>query len=644
MSNYTIKTGNENISNVKELALILTLRYNSVYHPAQDACANFFLSAALLPAGEFLGWQLSFDKEVRASHFAFSSAGTEVTAKDFNWLFKDCSLVEPEPTKSFGDFGGEGRWLYALVDRPESGATNQSWIDEENLSKVTDSSEELFKMMAESGAVMRIIAESKGKGTLAHGEMLFSFPEKISLRMRSALSLAFPDTIVKELDEKRDADGQLRLGYAAVCLGGLLQGLQNKSHDALCETDDYDLEADFLEEEDDSLCEDFDDDCFLGVDIEGSCYDDDEAGDAGEDDGDSGFEDADALEDMSIDELELPVRAYNCLRRAGVSTVGELCKMTDEELTKVRNLGKKSIEDIKKKLSGLPLTPVAACLIPPDYSAMLEELIGLSDVKEQVRKIKALARMKCDLKKRGVTSVPVVLNMEFVGNPGTAKTTVARILAGIFHEIGLLPGNEIVEVGRSDLVGKYVGHTADKVKSIFQNARGKVLFIDEAYSLVEAWEGSFGDEAINTIVQEMENHREDTIVIFAGYPDKMEKLFSRNPGLKSRVPFKISFQDYSADEMVEIAEREARRRGFEIEPQARESVRKICGEAAKRSEEGNGRFCRNLVENAVLGYALRVYGNDGEAGDEAFSLAASDFTLPEVVQNTKKGVSIGFRA
>ena len=152
--------------------------------------------------------------------------------------------------------------------------------------------------------------------------------------------------------------------------------------------------------------------------------------------------------------------------------------------------------------------------------------------------------------------------------------------------------------------------------------------------------GSFGDEAINTIVQEMENCREDTVVIFAGYPDKMGEFVARNPGLKSRIPFVLRFKDYSADEMVRITEIETRKRGFKISPEAKSKIKEICGGACGNITLGNGRFCRNLVEDALLNYASRTYGNGCEEMDGGFLLSDEDFSVDS--GNDEQRMAYGF--
>lgn len=345
---------------------------------------------------------------------------------------------------------------------------------------------------------------------------------------------------------------------------------------------------------------------------------------------------------IPLEALHLSVRAFNCLKRAGFRTVDQLCKLTDNDFAKIRNLGKKCTEEVKGLLVEGGYMPAPPPEEPAaDYEGQLAALIGLENVKTQVRKITALAKMKQDMAARGMDPLSVVLNMEFVGNPGTAKTTVARILAGIFRRLGLLESHQPVEVGRADLVGKYVGHTAEQVRSVFARAKGRLLFIDEAYALAEHNRGQFGDEAINTIVQEMENHRADTIVIFAGYPKEMAAFFARNPGLRSRVPFQIPFADYSPEEMARIAQLEAQKRGFSLGPAAREKAAAICAAAAAQPQAGNGRFCRNLVEEAILSYAARVYGRE-EGGQKDFVLAAEDFTAPSLLQTPKKPAVLGF--
>lgn len=278
----------------------------------------------------------------------------------------------------------------------------------------------------------------------------------------------------------------------------------------------------------------------------------------------------------------------------------------------------------------------------------LHELIGLEEVKTHVNKIIAFAKLKKEMKEKNVGNQSMVLNMEFTGNPGTAKTTVARILGEEFYDIGLTSRREVVEIGRADLVAEYTGQTAVKTKKIFEKARGGILFIDEAYSLVED-NHSFGDEAITTIVQEMENNRDDIIVIFAGYPEEMEDFFKTNPGLRSRVPFKINFADYSIEDMLKIVKYEADKRGFNISPSAETKILSICESALEYSENGNGRFCRNLVENAILEFAERVYGasscldteKEGDGYENRYMLLAKDFILPRTIVNEKR-IKLGF--
>ena len=276
----------------------------------------------------------------------------------------------------------------------------------------------------------------------------------------------------------------------------------------------------------------------------------------------------------------------------------------------------------------------------------LEKLIGLANVKEQVKKIAAFARMKNDMAKKG-KNLSLALNMEFLGNPGTAKTTVARILAGIFYEIGLTEKRELLEVGRADLVGKYVGQTAVKVKEVFSRAEGRVLFIDEAYSLCDNERGSYGDEAISTLVQEMENNRDNTFVIFAGYPKKMKELFEVNPGLRSRVPFTLNFNDYDADEMLQISRFEAKEKGFELDEAAEKKLLEMLQTAVNKQKKeketaGNGRYCRNLVENAILSFALRKYGTGNESVNSSLELKLqaediSELETADLCENKKIG-------
>ena len=353
-----------------------------------------------------------------------------------------------------------------------------------------------------------------------------------------------------------------------------------------------------------------------------------------------------------IEELELSIRSYNCLKRAGISTVGQLKKLTDEDFMKIRNFGMKSLIEVKGILKDIDFEEYDEWDEEWDdewdewedeleneqesvsASEQLDKLIGLQAVKKQVRRITAFAKMRKDMESMGRKAAPVSFSMEFTGNPGTAKTTVARIMAGILYENGILSSREIVETGRGDLIAEYVGQTAQKVRNVFYRAEGKLLFIDEAYSLVDSHDNSFGDEAISTIVQEMENRRSSTVVVFAGYPDEMKEFFSRNPGLRSRVPFSINFDDYSAEEMLEIAELEAEKQGFSIDAEARPKLLEVFEVAAGDPEFGNGRYCRNVIECTIMDYAVRVYGSD-ETAEKDNILRAEDFISSAVSEPEK---------
>ena len=235
----------------------------------------------------------------------------------------------------------------------------------------------------------------------------------------------------------------------------------------------------------------------------------------------------------------------------------------------------------------------------------LQKMIGLKDMKQVVDEIIDSARIQKIRSGMGMDSYKTSLHMVFTGNPGTAKTTVARLITQIFVKEGILDTGNYVECGRADLVGKYVGWTAKTVKSKFREATGGVLFIDEAYSLVDD-SNSFGDEAINTIVQEMENHRDDVIVIFAGYPDKMKEFFAKNEGLRSRIAFHLDFPDYSAEELVEILKLMADKKGYKLNPDIERKCLEIFAQAVKKEEFGNGRYVRNLLEQAMMAQSRRI--------------------------------------
>ncbi len=274
----------------------------------------------------------------------------------------------------------------------------------------------------------------------------------------------------------------------------------------------------------------------------------------------------------------------------------------------------------------------------------LEKMIGLNSAKKVIKQALDYYKAQQVFADKGMKNEKASMHMVFTGNPGTAKTTVARLFSRIMKENGLLSQGKLIEVGRGDLVGKYVGWTAPTIQKKFKEAMGSVLFIDEAYSLVDDRSGSYGDEAINTIVQEMENHRNDVVVIFAGYPDKMEGFLNKNPGLRSRIVFHVSFDDYSTEDLCGIAGLIAEEKGLVIADDAYEKMSGIFREARKREDFGNGRYARNLIERARMAQSSRLLKKDYESvkKDDVMTILAEDIEEPCIEE--KKNMVIGFSA
>ena len=273
----------------------------------------------------------------------------------------------------------------------------------------------------------------------------------------------------------------------------------------------------------------------------------------------------------------------------------------------------------------------------------LNKMTGLKEAKKVIDSALDYYKAQKIFKEKGVKSDRPAMHMVFTGNPGTAKTTVARLFASILKENGILSEGKLFELGRADLVGKYVGWTAPIVKKRFAEAKGSVLFIDEAYSLVDGKDGLYGDEAINTIVAEMENNREDMVVIFAGYPKEMEAFLERNPGLRSRIAFHVPFEDYSVEELFDIAGLIAEDKGLRLDSGVKEKLIPVFEKARSEKDFGNGRFVRNMIEKAKMKQMARLVHSElkNVTKDDCETLTADDFEEPAMFENDNK-IQIGF--
>lgn len=244
----------------------------------------------------------------------------------------------------------------------------------------------------------------------------------------------------------------------------------------------------------------------------------------------------------------------------------------------------------------------------------LDQLVGLTEIKQYILSLEDFYEAQKLREKQGLKTTEVSKHMIFTGNPGTGKTTIARLIAKYLKAIGVLSNGQLIEVSRNDLVGKYLGHTAPQTMQVIKSAMGGILFIDEAYSLYRGNNDSFGLEAIDTLVKAMEDNRDDLIVILAGYTREMKEFLESNSGLASRFPNQIEFPDYTADELYQITLIQAKSKGYKLEEAAKEPLieyfAKVQASNAQRS--GNGRLARNVVEEAIIHQSKRII-NDKNA-------------------------------
>jgi len=254
------------------------------------------------------------------------------------------------------------------------------------------------------------------------------------------------------------------------------------------------------------------------------------------------------------------------------------------------------------------------------------DLVGLEPVKRRIREIAAFLLVTRAREQLGFSSGAPTLHMAFTGNPGTGKTTVALRMAGILHRLGFIRKGHLVSVTRDDLVGQYIGHTAPKTKDILKRAMGGVLFIDEAYYLHRPEnEKDYGQEAIEILLQVMENQRDDLTVILAGYQDRMDRFFESNPGFRSRIAHHVHFPDFADAELLSIVEKLAHQAEYRLSEDAREALRDYIVQRRQQPSFANARSIRNAFDRSRLRQAMRLVDIGAEiSADDLVTIEAAD--------------------
>ena len=257
-----------------------------------------------------------------------------------------------------------------------------------------------------------------------------------------------------------------------------------------------------------------------------------------------------------------------------------------------------------------------------------EELVGLAPVKARIREIAALLLIDKLRRNLGITAANPGLHMSFTGSPGTGKTTVGLKMADILYQLGYIKKGHLLTVTRDDLVGQYIGHTAPKTKEVLKKAMGGVLFIDEAYYLYKPDnERDYGSEAIEILLQVMENQRDDLVIILAGYKEPMDKFYESNPGLSSRIANHIDFPDYSTDELLQIAKLMLEEQQYQLTPDAEVALQSYIQKRKEQPLFANARSVKNAIDRARMRQANRIFDSRGQVltKKELVNLEAEDF-------------------
>lgn len=286
----------------------------------------------------------------------------------------------------------------------------------------------------------------------------------------------------------------------------------------------------------------------------------------------------------------------------------------------------------------LPVPQVVPKVIPPEHAALKEiedelgALVGMDEMKRMIKEIYAWIFVNKKREEVGMKARKQALHMMFKGNPGTGKTTVARLIGKLFLKMNVLSKGHLIEAERADLVGEYIGHTAQKTRELIKKAQGGILFIDEAYSLGRGGEKDFGKEAIDTLVKHMEDKQHEFILILAGYSREMDYFLTLNPGLHSRFPLVIDFPNYTIDQLMEISSRMLDEREYSLSHEAEKKLKDhlIWVKAVLSPNSfSNGRYVRNIIEKSIRAQAMRLLLQNSFDRHELMTLRSNDLIFEE---------------